>query len=253
MARAFLRPPFWIAIATMAVLSIAGIAEEYLMSSDPSAAYFFSSFANEYVMVNLALVVLPFGLAYCADWNHQFIRSSCMRSGIGAYTASKAVVTALSAFLAVFVSSMLVAGLLLTQMPMFSARAIAECIDAGYNVYDPSAIGYLAMATPALYFALKSATVGLACMAWALFALAVSSVRPNPLVALAAPIIAYYLILYFVPVVSPFLQPSVIIDGNFPVESAAESIVASLVINLSVGVLLGLFFWRRVRWNLANG
>ncbi|MBD5560127.1 MAG: hypothetical protein HDQ87_07220 [Clostridia bacterium] len=243
---------FWTVVGLIVVFQLLDMSEEYLISlraGGSSAVYLFSSFAWNNALLFMCLAMLPAALSFCTDWEHQFIRSSMIRSGQPAYSWSKVAATAVSAFLAVFLANIVTASLLASRLPALPAYAYEE----GYNVYQPDAIGSLAMESPWIYYIAESAVRALACMSWAVFALFISTCMPNRLVVLAVPVIIFYAITYFV-LLPPILTPTNLMNGTIGSleDSPGRAIAYLIVLNTLMIAVWGILFSKNIRRRIAG-
>ncbi|MBO4928327.1 MAG: hypothetical protein J5379_08790 [Clostridiales bacterium] len=140
------------------------------------------------VMLNLGLLkkVLVFFAAapavtlYCQDQNSGFIHSIVVRSGIKKYTRSSLLACGLSGFASLFLGLFLFFGILSIFCPVMP-------YEAG-GIYDG-----IARSLPILYTFIEISIFSLYCTMWTMVGFALSSVIPNPYVALGSPLIFGYL------------------------------------------------------------
>lgn len=154
---------------------------------DPSVLYLVQFIAwGSYVQLIFICGVIPFGTAYLAETEHQYIRYLIFRSDVKSYLRSKVIVTALSAFMTIFLGKMLVAGMIRMFYPM--AGRLAQ--------YDPAkgGIDCLMAISPWGYVLADAFLYAMAGAAFALLALLVSAVARNTFVTIMSPMVLYFMI-----------------------------------------------------------
>ena len=136
---------------------------------DPSVLYLVSLIAwGSYTQMICICGVIPFGTAYLAEREHQYIRYLVFRSDIRSYLRSKVIVTVFSGFATVFLGKLLLAGTARLFCPMVSR----------WEWYDPAEKGIdcLKALCPWGYVLADAFLYALAGAAFALMALLVSAV-----------------------------------------------------------------------------
>jgi hypothetical protein len=250
--RAFLSPLFVMAIASVVIVNYLSIFQEYWFVRGEGLVYYLEMFAliGRFSLVPLCLVVLPYGLSFCQDWKNQFIRSAAVRSTKPAYGWSKVMAVAMSGFACVFLGFVVTAVTMVFYMPLVGPN-FAE---SGYGIYSPTAIGSLMMVHPLLFLLARFCMFSLACMFWAVFALAVSSYCANIFVVLASPVLTWYAVRITIGRWLPsILSFDNVTSGLFSMGGPVLSLIWVLFFYAALSAACGLVFVRRVRRRLANG
>jgi hypothetical protein len=250
--RAFLSPLFVMAIALVVIVNYLSIFQEYWLLRDEGVVYYLEMFAlfGRSSLVPLCLVVMPYGLSFCQDWKNQFIRSAAIRSTKSAYGWSKVMAVAVSGYACVFLGFLVTTITMVSYMPLVGPN-FAE---SGYSIYSPTAIGSLMMVHPLLFLLARFCMFSLACMFWAVFALAVSSYCANIFVVLASPVLTWYAVKITVGRWLPsFLSFDNVTSGFFSMGGPVPSLIWVLIFYSVLSAACGLLFVRRVRRRLANG
>lgn len=146
-----------------------------------------------YDFIFVVLACLPYGTAFCSDWNNRYIRSVCIRTGPGIYGVSKILSSALAGFAASFLGRMLT-----FLLAMISGGGRLESWDYGFSVItsDANLMGAFSslLAQPhvssiLLYIFLVIFIQSIYAGCFAAMALMISAYLPNVFVALASPVI----------------------------------------------------------------
>lgn len=154
---------------------------------DPSVLYLVSLIAwGSYTQMICICGVIPFGTAYLAEREHQYIRYLVFRSDIKSYLRSKVIVTVFSGFVTVFLGKLLLAG---------TARLFCPTVSR-WEWYDPAEKGIdcLKALCPWGYVLADAFLYALAGAAFALMALLVSAVTRNVFVTVMSPMVLYFAI-----------------------------------------------------------
>lgn len=154
---------------------------------DPSVLYLVQFIAwGSYVQLIFICGVIPFGTAYLAETEHQYIRYLIFRSDVKSYLRSKVIVTALSGFMTIFLGKMLVAGIIRMFYPMAGRLAHYDPTEGGINC--------LMAINPWGYVLADAFLYAMAGAAFALLALLVSAVARNTFVTIMSPMVLYFMI-----------------------------------------------------------
>lgn len=171
-----------------------------------------------FFMAVTVVVVLPYALSYRVDMRHNYIHCLESRAGVSACCWSHVVVTAVGAFLAVFLGYSLFFGVLGFGLPMIKPdeiemlRVYRESGDLGN--YD----GLMLSKIPVLYFVVIFATEAMGYAFLAVFTLMVSAKVENAFLLLSVPIMMYYGSLLFCSFAQPpagFWWFNVLVNGTF--------------------------------------
>jgi hypothetical protein len=252
MRRAFISPLFVVAVALVVVVNYLSIFQEYLVLADEGVVYYLEMFAltGAFSLVPLCLGVMPYGLSFCHDWKNQFIRPCAIRATKHAYGWSKVVAVAMSGFACIFLGFAVTTITMIFYMPL----AGPDFAEKGYALYSPTAVGSLMMIHPLLFLLVRVCMFSLACMFWAVFALAVSSYCANVFVVLAAPVLTFNAVNGTIGRWLPtYLRFDSITFGSFSMGGPVPSLIWVWLFYTVLSAACGLLFCRRVKRRLANG
>jgi hypothetical protein len=250
--RAFASPLFVAVVALVVIVNYLSILQEYWVIADEGVIYYLEMFAltGAFSLIPLCLGVMPYGFSFCHDWKNQFIRPTAIRTTKPAYGWSKVVAVAMSGFASIFLGFVLTTITMVLYMPLVGAN-FAEY---GYELYSPTAIGTLMTIHPLLFLVARVCMLSLACMFWAVFALAVSSYCANIFVVLAAPVLTYYAVNNTIGHWLPsYLRFDSITFGAFSMGGPVPSLIWVMLFYLVLSAACGLLFCRKVKRRLANG
>lgn len=243
-------PLFYLAVAGACGACFLAV-QDYLNQTDlskgGSAAYFVDLFfgLSMYKKLVTLFAAIPFAASFCSDWNCQYIKPLVLRGGLRRYVWSKVCTCFYSAFAVVFFGMALFTLLLCGFMPLFPA----DLTNTVRPPFGPLAYGPV----PFLYLAAQIAVFSLVTAFYVVTGLAVSAYIPNRFVAVAAPIIASYLLehlSYFLPVwlnLSVFTHSADVIHRG-----PALSFAYFFFVLLALSALAGLLFGRQVKRRVRN-
>lgn len=222
-----------------------------LGSQSVGILYYYGMFESfgAFSVLRCFLAALPFATSYCEDWNSRYLHGCVIRSSPESYACSRAISVALSGFLATIMGYLLTFAILAIRMPILSA-------DAGQNeIYlSEAGFGTLLPNHPVLFLLLHVFVSGLNYGFWAVFALCVSGVLPNPFLVLASPVIGWYVLVNL----SDFLclpgslHINIAAAGTAHIQGVLPTIAFSGAYFGVLTLIVGYLFCRRVKWRMAN-
>lgn len=183
-------PYLWLAALGVLLLYLHSVS--YLLRDDEGDALmaFFLSISVGYAAPILPLMAaLPFGTAFCADWQSSFAPAAVTRSGRRRYLMSKALASALSGALVSALGMLLfILVLNLRFPPDFGAEPfLGDVAGLQHQLAGGGAGAYLSYYGSYLFLALLSG------MFWAMSALTFSAFYPNVALTLCAPLVLHRL------------------------------------------------------------
>lgn len=188
--RSILSAPFvWTAGLLLAWLLLNSSAELAAISmrdiaSVPQVLNSALSNINGFTYLLPALAPMCYGWSHCLDTRCGFRMAAMERVGVRAYALSRALSTALSAFLVVAVST----GIYLVFLHFLGfADPNPEILQNGYGYLNLVAEGHLGF-----FYFVRIVLLGLACSLFSVFSLLVSAYIPNVYLSILSPAIAYY-------------------------------------------------------------
>ncbi|GAF66844.1 hypothetical protein BTS2_3749 [Bacillus sp. TS-2] len=125
--------------------------------------------------------LLPFAISYATDWEQKTTSFWMIRSGVLQYAIHKCLMSAVSAFLVTSLGLTLFISIMSIWLPLFSTEIAIEA-------YQP----FLVDGKPVLYFFFHITHFSLSASLFAIVALWVSTMIPNKFVALATPVVLYF-------------------------------------------------------------
>lgn len=159
---------------------------EYAVALKSGAPKLFDNATTGYEYIGpvlLAIATVPYSFSYITEHESGFQRQVAERVGLRAYSISKVLSTALSAFLmAVVAMGLFLAGLCVLKLPH---TVFAGSVPNQYLLL-------VATAGPVWYYAVVFIIRGLVCSLCAVFALMITGWLPNAYVGFLSPLIAYY-------------------------------------------------------------
>lgn len=247
--RAFTSPGFFLAVLLLVAVNYASVADEYTHVPGASLVYLYSTFVlrGPFAIAFMFFAVLPYGTSFCNDWKSQYIKSCVVRSSLSTYAWSRVTVVFLSGFLAVFAGNLLTAALLSLHTPMLGS----EIEQMGYNVFDDTILGDIALTNVGGYLVLKTVFPALSCAGWAVLGLCVSAWVPSALMTLAVPSLAFYLVQSFLPLPTD-LAPHRFLYGIFLEGTPVEGLATAVLLTAGIVAVLGAVFCRKVRRKMAG-
>jgi hypothetical protein len=118
--RAFLSRSFLLSTLGMAAVYLYIVFSELITVHSGSVYYLNMCMdSSDFSMLALLFCAVPYATSFCEDWNNQFVRPSCIRSGPGKYCASKIFVCAFSGGGTIVLAHILVWLILALKFPLF--------------------------------------------------------------------------------------------------------------------------------------
>lgn len=233
----------WIAVAGILALYLHSVS--YLLSDETGDAVmaFSISLSLGYVAPILPLMAaLPFGTAFCADWQSGYAPSVVVRSGRRRYLRSKAMACALSGGLASLMGMLaFILTLNLKFPPDFSQTPYLGDITGLQTLLGVGAGRYLC------FFGAHLALAFLSGMFWALTALAFSAFYPNVALTLCAPLVMHRLLQelgYWTP---SWLDVTILETGSLDFPPGIILATGAGIFCALSALLMVLFAWRAGR------
>ena len=235
-----------IAVAGALLLQLHSVS--YLLrdqTGDALMSFFLSSSLGYVAPVMPLIAALPFGTAFCADWQSVYVPSVALRSGKLRYLLSKVLSCALSGGLASMLGMLAFIVVLNVKFPQpFEQEVFLGDIAGLETLLLGGGFG-----TYAAYYLARLALAFLSGMFWALTALTFSAFYPNVSLTLCVPLVLHRLLQevgYWIYIPS-WLNVTLLEAGA--VEMAPGAVLAAgagVFIALSA-LLGGLFIWRAGR------
>lgn len=191
--RALRSPLFYLTIIAFTLVQLAGVWQEITLIGESNVLYLY--YAGNFPTASLMFAALPFATAFCTEWRCHFTPYAMKRSSVYAYAWSKMASATLAGGLAVVLGYVLFFGILALRFPLMTP---------GSNIYDvlvrSSPYGSLLQnGQTLLFFAAILLCHALSAMIFAGVTVTISGFIPNLFVALAAPMLFYYVNLNAIP------------------------------------------------------
>jgi len=245
---------FLVAVIGIAIVSalnslnfVSGAKEDILQIFTSGDAPFFS-------VVILILETLPYGTAFCSDWENRYIRPAIMRSSPIKYALSKVISCFIGALLAGVLGRLLFAALLLPFVNPVNPSTNSFVLSA--MNHPQGAQWFLANHHYFTWILIESLERSLQGGIYATFAIFMSTKITNTFVTLAMPVIAYYM---YLNIANFFGFPNFLFmtavfenDGIFP-DNLLLGVLYALFYAVLLSVLFGHFFVKSVKGRLENG
>lgn len=231
--RAFFSPAFFLAAAGVAVVLLGEVLLLKRKANNAFSAYGFAFGSGGVEMViYMILPVLPFALSYAADVYSGAVPFWSVRCGIRRYVRGVWVTASLTGFCTVFF------GILLFDAVLFTTMTVPE-LREGQNLFE----NFLKFSTPVPYLLVDGFYNGLSGAMTACIAVWFSSMIPDRLATLAAPVILDFLYIRIISVF-PYYYKFRLIKG-ITIEGGGElnwlwTILAKLATALVLCTVLGL-------------
>ncbi len=245
---------FFVAVIGIAVVStlnslnfISGANEDIILIFASGDAPFFS-------IVILILETLPYGTAFCNDWENRYIRSIIMRSSPIKYAVSKVISCFMGALLAGLLGRLLFAA---TAFPFLNPvnPTTNSFVSSALN-HPEGAQWFLANGHYFTWILIESLERSLQGSIYATFSLFLSTKITNIFITLAMPVIAYYMYLNIANFIGfpNFLLMTAVFenDGIFP-DNLLFGVFYALFYAVLFSMLFGHFFEKSVKGRLENG
>lgn len=186
----FSSPVFYLSIIGVTVLSFISIWERISTSEAGITVFYCLDIFIGLTMLKKLVVLfaaLPYVSSFCSDWKCQYIKPVVIRTGIKKYVWSKIITCFVSGFLTVFIGLILFITLLSFKVPMFPSGNLDQVL---HPPFGPLAVGDF----PILFLLAQCFVFSMAAALWTVVGLAVSAFIPIHFVAIAAPVIASYVL-----------------------------------------------------------
>ncbi|WP_142383402.1 hypothetical protein [Bacillus sp. V3-13] len=245
----FASPVFYLSIIGVTVLCFISIWER-ISTSEAGVTVFYSLdiFIGLTMLKKLVVLfaALPYVASFCSDWKCQYIKPVVIRTGTKKYVWSKIITCFVSGLLTVFIGLILFITLLSFKVPLFPDENLDQAI---YPPFAPLAVGEF----PILFLLAKSFVFSMAAAFWTVVGLAVSAFIPIHFVAIAAPVIASY-VLEEMTIFLPNWLNIYLLTGSADVihQGPLVSIAYFIFIFILFSVLAGLLFDYQVKRRLRN-
>lgn len=207
------------------------------------------SLSNVLAFSNLLplIAALSYAWSYAMEASCGFFRDAISRVGLGAYSASKCISVALTAFL----SAALAMALYLLVLFLWGFPATVDYPDTlrGTESY----MTLVADGHSLLYFVVRTTILGLACGMYALIGLLASAYIHGSYIPLFLPVVVYYLSIIFADAVSlprQFRLDCIVFFQSF--DSDLASFLWAVEALLALDLLFGFLFCRRLRKEQAQ-
>lgn len=199
----------------------------------------------DFHILYILFAAIPSTLLFCVDWNHQFIRLLVLRSAKRNYTISKIIACFITATCSVILSNVLLLSMLGILFPLINSSS--DVLPYGYLTF-PGASG-------ALIFFLIKILCEAACAGFlSVTAMWLSTIISSPFVALASPLIIYYIIntisFYFeLPVYIRIgsLSQGIVEICQSPFLSLAYTLLVFIIATTATGCLFAINCVRRIQ------
>ncbi|MDC3424449.1 hypothetical protein NC797_07995 [Aquibacillus sp. 3ASR75-11] len=244
----FSSPAFYLSIIGVTGLSFISIWERISASEvGLTVSYSLDIFVGLTMLKKLVVLfaALPYAASFCSDWKFQYIKPVVIRTGLNKYVWSKVFTCFLSGFLTVFIGLIIFITILAFKMPLISY----ENLDT--SIFPP--FGPLALDLPILYLLAKIFVFSLAAALWTVVGLTISAFIPIHFVAVAAPVIASYILEELTMSLPKWLNLYLLTrSANVIQQGALVSFTYFIFIFILFSVLAGMLFSYQVRRRIRN-
>ncbi|GAE29747.1 hypothetical protein [Halalkalibacter hemicellulosilyticus] len=184
------------------------------------------------------LPILPFAISYATDWEQKVTSFWMIRSGVFQYALNKCLISAVSAFLVTSLGIALFIGIMSTWLPVLS-------IDDGIGAYHT----FLVDGKLVLYFFFHITHFSLSSVIFAIIALWVSTMIPNKFVALATPVVLYFVAHRLTTTldIPVYLKALTIVEGYYDAGSPFLSLSIKLATVMAITLLLSYLSIRNIK------
>lgn len=191
-----------------------------------------------FVVTTGILPLFPFATSFANEWNNRATSFWIIRSGIRQYAVSKILASAVSGFLTTTIGMIIFICLLRFRIPLL----IESSID---NAYE----SLLREELPVYYLFFHITHISLTAALFAIIALWVSTYFPNKFVALAAPLVLYFVIHRFtIQLQIPgYLKAQMIVEQIYNAGSPQATVLIKVGTILILGLFMGYGTVRQIR------
>ena len=193
--RMFQGKSLWAAIVITAFLILINIMPETGADLGSGSLYYLARVRRgigALLVAMTALVVFPYGMSYREDLKNNYIHGLQIRGGLNGYVWSHVLVTALSAFLVVFLGYLLCFGILSVRLPLFRSYELEDIANRAASGTLSGFEPFLTTDAPVLYLLSSFGIEAMGYAFMAVFALMVSEKVENAFIVMAAPVMLYY-------------------------------------------------------------
>lgn len=242
----------------MPIIFLGGYEEFFLYApkaENMDTLHFFDFLRNVGTFETMLIIccVIPYATSFCIDYNSSYIRLLKSRTGENNYIVSKVVSCGISGGLSIALGMLLFIGLVSLQYPLVDTAGGAYQSILMRVSYDGAKAfeSFLLSDLYILYFALQIYLIFIVGAFWSVVGLTVSTLIPNPFVALFSPYILYFLQSIFIKNFPTYLNTINIIQGNYNIGSDifnfTYATIFIIVLVLLLGIMFGYFAKRRLR------
>ncbi|WP_062107424.1 hypothetical protein [Bacillus niameyensis] len=220
---------FLLCALSVTILIIFGVWSWIANSSD--VIYLLGLGGGVFVIITGILPLFPFATTFASDWSNRASNFWIVRAGIGNYAISKVLASALSGFFVTALGMLIFILIMRIKLPLFTDIP-------GGGAYIP----LLEAEKPILYLVFYITHISLTSALFAVVALWVSAYLPNKFVAVAAPIVLYFISHRFTTgwEIPPYLRAIAIVEQTYDAGSPLRSLLLKLGIVAGLCLLLGL-------------
>ncbi|PLR86824.1 hypothetical protein CVD25_17910 [Bacillus canaveralius] len=245
----FSSPVFYLSAIGVTFLCFISIWERISASEAGVTVYYSLDIFIGLTMLKKLVVLfaaLPYVASFCSDWKFQYIKPVVIRTGIKKYVWSKIFTCFVSGLLTVFLGLVLFITLLSFKVPIFPSGNLDQ------EFLPP--FGTLAKGDfPILLLLAESFVFSMAAALWTVVGLAVSAFIPIHFVAIAAPVIASYVLEEMTMFLPNWLNLYYITRSADVIhQGPLVSITYFIFIFILFSVLAGLLFDYQVKRRLRN-
>ncbi|WP_281890567.1 hypothetical protein [Paenibacillus sp. YYML68] len=189
-----------------------------------------ASGSGSVILVVGIIPLLPFATTFASEWEERATSFWLIRSGVRAYSISKAIASAVSAACTTLAGILLYALLLLIKLPFFTTISTGDAY-----------VSLLERNQPVTYLLFSAAHLSLSSSLFAVAALWISTYIPNRFTALAAPAVLYYVMFRLTRFwdLPPFLNLGMIVEGTYIAGSPLESLFLKFMTILTLCIIMG--------------
>lgn len=223
-------------------------------ASNMDVFHFFDFLRNVGTFETMLIIccAIPYATSFYVDYNSSFIRSIKVRTGENKYIASRVIVCGVSGGLAISLGMLLFILLLAFKYPLVNIdggayQSVLMRASSTPGAFEPLLIS----GNYFLYFLSNLYAIFLMGALWSSVGLLISTIIPNPFVALFSPYLLYFLQSIFIGKLPNQYNTSRIIKGMFNLGSVAYNVLYitlfTFVLILLIFILFGYFCKRRLR------
>lgn len=207
-------------------------------------------------LVTMAFCAFPYADSFCEDFEAKYMNMALVRGNLRRYVLSKAVVIFFSSVVTMILGSCLYVVLLHIRLPWgmdnFDEGVLSTLIEFGGFRY------FLRNGNHMIYFILTGLQLGLLAGILSMFASYISLYISNKLLVMSVPLIGYYLLYIYVPVIvgtEPMFDVKTIFDATYGkvCESDLLAFLYAVLVAVIASGVLTLGIYRKIRRKLERG